>query len=337
MAVAPRKKLLWTQKQNLETTTTKSVDRALYAAGQLVGCSNLTCIPVDRTGTIASPVHMAYDAIPEADDTLTLSDLMAERADELILASTTESDGLIDVYWSGGVDSTAVLLALADRLGREASERLTVWATESSIREYPQFWKLRKKMYRFMLVYSEDSIQPHVHFSANHSAIKVTGECGDQLHGSARYYTPGAEAAVTAVLEGAHGEKLKEQAENAPYTLAHWRDWLWWWNFSMKWSSVCWRICALGQTNALCHKAFFRTEKFQAWAQANPNLRADRPYRQALKAYIETFTEDEDYTANKEKIGSLRTEAGNLLGAIKEDGSHIPYADAEINDYVDNG
>ena len=243
--------------------------------------------------------------------------------------------GLVDIYWSGGVDSTAALVALIKEAGLEATERLTIWATEESIREYPKFWRQYRAFYRFMHVFSDPVFnQPHNHFSVNHSAVKVTGECGDQLHGSARYYQPGAEAAVAAVLEGPHGERLREQSKKAPYDLAHWRDWLWWWNFSLKWVSVCWRVCALGRTAALAHQAFFRTADFQAWAQANPDLRADRPYRQELKEYIEAFTKDSEYTKTKGKIGSLGTESGPLVAAIVDDGSYLKSDDPALADFV---
>ena len=45
-------KLLWAQKQAIETSPGVVVDRALEAAGALVGNSRVTCIPVDRTATI---------------------------------------------------------------------------------------------------------------------------------------------------------------------------------------------------------------------------------------------------------------------------------------------
>ena len=328
-------KLLWAQKQYIESTAEVFVDRAIEAAGALVGTLAVSCIPADRTGTIPSPVEIAYDPIPEPDDTLKLHDLMYDRADELIIESNEESGGMIDVYWSGGVDSTAALIALIKRLGEEANERLTIWLTENSAREYPLFWRQRQSAFRFIHIYSASNFnQPHEHFSSNQSPIKITGECGDQLHGSARYYLQGAEADVQALLVGPHGEKLIEQAQNAPYRLSHWRDWLWWWNFSLKWVSVCWRISSLGRTNALHHKAFFRTEKFQAWAQANPDLRADRPYRQKLKKFIEVYTGDAKYTKNKGKIGSLETARGPLVGAILEDGSYLPYGDPRISDFI---
>ena len=206
--------------------------------------------------------------------------------------------------WSGGIDSTVALISLI-KTGK--TERINVLLSSASIEEYPLFFN---SFIKDKLTYSvvED---PKLLF--NVKDINITGEIGDQIFGSAailkaydagKLFNPYKEYISDKFLL-----KLEKQLTKCPIELKTTFDFLWWFNFSMKYQNVQLRIYPSIQLPYGKVTHFFDTTDFQLWSMNNPDKKIkDTPasYKFTAKDYIYDFTKDADYRDNKLKIGSLQ-------------------------------
>ncbi len=176
-------------------------------------------MPVDRSGTLETPgLKMIGPPIPDAIGfNKTLEDCMLEEAQRL-----WDTNRQLRVYWSGGIDSTGVLVALIRTAKGDDLDRLTVCytsnetvcpvlreqitnriETESSVEEYELFFNkfidgklntecvLELEPSKFYSkgtswVISNGTVK-HLADSARDGYLVVTGELGDQLFGSAAF------------------------------------------------------------------------------------------------------------------------------------------------------
>ena len=109
--------------------------KTLFAIGNILHTHGF---PIDRTQTLNLPIEVDFQAIPKiTNQRMNLEDLMNERAYEII-----DSYEHIGVSYSGGVDSTGVLVALLKNLNDLS--RLHVLYSDKSIEEYPDFYEILK-------------------------------------------------------------------------------------------------------------------------------------------------------------------------------------------------
>lgn len=326
----------------------------------------------DRTKRIDP--GFAYDIItpiPERDESfnMTWAECMDARARQLLDRAKRE-DRKIDVYWSGGIDSTGALIALLRQADESERKRIRVLFTGDSLREYPGFYEthIKNQLENACLTIS-------VTKSLNFDNIIVTGELGDQVFGSilAVKFVPGSGDELKAhelpqgfspdfgnllmpwepmieamLLQMANGDRsmahrvfnlLKEQSKAAPVQIETTFDLLWWINFSLKWQDVQLRFFVeLGvtpeQAGRVCH--FFDDDLFQQWSMNNHDKKIRDTwlsYKWPAKDYIFEFTGDIDYRDNKEKIGSLRSaaEGRTRFGFLLDDYSLIKFGKHSIN------
>lgn len=131
----------------------------------------------------------------------TLRTLLLQRAESLwqMTESTQENNrrisGCVYVAWSGGIDSTAVLVAMLmqaqARPQHERRSRLVVLLDDESIVESPNFYQKFIQDNKLQTLFRNDKpLSWHEHcIRSTHPAarnILVTGELGDQLFGSDR-------------------------------------------------------------------------------------------------------------------------------------------------------
>ena len=333
----------------LDTNDWPEETAALLEMGRMVHCKGF---PIDRTGSLPLPLRATCGSLPEPHrgDVPRLADLMDRRAAELL-----EQPGEIRLFWSGGIDSTAALVALLRNAARGARERITVWMNDASIGEYPLFFRKFIEPEDGLRIRNFGSVPPaNVYLSRSQAAIAeaageaefdggivVTGECGDQLHGSSAIFgNELLDAPAERVLDAPGVRRWREVVEafnaRAPYRLATAPDVLWWWNFAVKWADVCHRsllFCrSAGQIAAARH--FFRRRYFQQWAMSKPELRRlSRPedYKMELKRYIEEFTKDPEYRRDKLKFGSLGVDLG-VAAAVDDRGNPIRFGQTSTFD-----
>jgi len=311
---------------------------------QLPGVSNfrytaklfsLGLAPLDRTGSITYPIRMKLIAPMPALRPMKKSfeEICNERALE-ILARAEKLGAPIYTFWSGGIDSTLVLISLLKNATPEQKKNIVVMMTEESIAEYPDFYrdhvygKLRtdsSMMFPYML---------------GSNALITSGEQNDQLFGfdsigklilkfgSSILHKPyeqdtfrqlfndaGKEPALTELFL----QNFEKIMRAAPVPITTHFEYLWWINFSQKWQNSYLRMltCVAPRNTPKITKeymdmryvSFYGTDDFQLWSMQNNDKKIKdewRTYKWTCKDIIYDYTKDKDYRDNKTKRGSLR-------------------------------
>ena len=316
-------------------------------------------MPVDRSGTLPTPgVKMSVEPIPDATNfNSTLEDVMLAEAQRI-----WDLDRDFRVYWSGGIDSTAVIVAFLRTAQSGDLERMTIVYSsddpkKSSVGEYPKFFadhidgKLNKfachsgprnKFYgsplRMLASFVGNDIAKH----AQSDVLCVTGELGDQLFGSAAFST-NVDLINMDTAEYLKQDEFQPYLEDinrfnaaCPLDTTKLVDALWWWNFAVKWQEVRYRAAvALEQCDRLQNvHAFYSGEDFQKWSIANPDKKiknTPESYKYSLKDFIYDYTGDAVYRDTKLKVGSLRVRVGAMAG-IDDRNNIIKFGDTSTSE-----
>ncbi|MEZ5825134.1 MAG: hypothetical protein R3C97_10450 [Geminicoccaceae bacterium] len=285
---------------------------------------------IDRTGTLDAGFPCAIlHPLPEAGRCRADLATLCERRARSLLDEAGRLDRDIELFWSGGIDSTAALTALL-RVAEDDRERqrIEVRYAPCSIAEYPLFFE---QFIDGRLRHAP--IERSIGEAMDSGRLIVTGELGDQIFGSmlarphvesGAAFRPWREALPDILrkeLGKAHAEKVityvEPQVEKAPCALDNLFDLLWWMNFSLKWQVVDLRLAvSCGSRAKEVHAAtrhFFADRAFEEWAVDNRDLCIAghwASYKWPLKAFVRDFTGDEDYFANKLKEPSLQKVLG---------------------------
>ncbi len=295
---------------------------------------NDNVVLIDRTNTIQVPVNVKiHSPLPEFRKLdKTYEQICDERAVELLKRS--DKQGLpIYTFYSGGIDSTLVLVSLLKNASAAQKERICVLLSQESIAENPNFYRdhLRGKV-----KLEAAAIYPYI---LSKKALFVGGEYNDQIFGSALFKDFmdlfGENAAKTKYnrqkMSKMFGRKLHDPTavswymdlferlySAAPCPVSSNADFLWWINFSLKWQSVYFRMLTYTSDfaahnidtdfieNYFFH--FFGTEDFQLWSMNNPDKRVIttwESYKWEAKEVIYRFNKDSHYRDYKTKNGSL--------------------------------
>jgi len=130
--------------------------------------------PVDRTGLVTSPVNYYVDRpwkIPSHQ--LTLSQALKERVDNLL-----NTQQRINLFWSGGIDSTTMVTAFLKH--SPDKKQLRILYTPYSTYEHPGYLEFLKKFSDIELV----DISGKIYRNCQFDGIFITGDGGDELMGS---------------------------------------------------------------------------------------------------------------------------------------------------------
>lgn len=141
-------------------------------------CQLLGCPLVDRTGTLGCPLKLkVLHPIPpkRPDFNSSLEEIMDQRARQLL----TRYPGRFQVLWSGGIDTTAVVVAFL-RVATEADRsRITIRHCERSYDEYPEFFdRFIKNSFKCK------EIEAHVRDAFEPGLPTITGDPADMLMGT---------------------------------------------------------------------------------------------------------------------------------------------------------
>lgn len=293
----------------------------------VLACRFMHCGVVDRTGTLDSGFQYApLDRIPAV---ATPGVSFAELCDTIgaeIVDEASRMDREIRVLWSGGIDSTAALIAIMKTAeARGYGHNVRVLLSLDSVHENPAFF-LRHIDGRYAIY----SVRYPISAALDAAACNVTGEHGDQLFGSQLlepYVRRGlADVSYRDIFPLVVAERvgsieaiwrvlryLDPVIAAAPVPIRTLFDCMWWLNFALKWQDVSLRMAALRGADAravsesLHH--FFRDPRFQAWSLAQIGTRCPPTwarYKDAAKRYILDFTGDHRYYRTKVKEDSLR-------------------------------
>lgn len=254
---------------------------------------------IDRTGVLKRSVAVrVLDPIPPMlqDFNMTISQVCEQRARDIFERAEAEGRS-IEVLWSGGIDSTSLVVALL-RVGslRDLS-RVTIVYTKASEKEYPLFKRLIAQKLKMRKVKDLESIYDS---GDECPPLIVTGELGDQIFGSMFYnffydqapkktlfyneqntpwraFMPDMLVKYKVIPRNAKSAWLKwiePQVQKCPIPVLTVFDMFWWLNFSLKWQHVSLRIMLMyGSLSAAEFRKkfertvhFFNTDVFQQWS-----------------------------------------------------------------------
>lgn len=261
-------------------------------------------ILLDRTDTIDFGFnYKTISPIPRMSEyTYSFSDTCDYTATNILKNSNGKP---INIYWSGGIDSTAVLVSFLKN--SDNLNNINITLSKDSIEEYPLFFN------NFILDKIKFTVSENPMTLVNTDFINVTGELGDQIFGSASIFTANDKGKLfdkyTNYLSESFIEVISEQLNKCPIELNSVFDILWWINFSMKYQYVQLRIYAdiLKPFGSILH--YFDTQEFQLWSLNNHDKKIKstiESYKYMAKDYIYDFTKDSDYRDYKLKVNSLK-------------------------------
>ncbi|MEX2013349.1 MAG: hypothetical protein WD897_00325 [Parcubacteria group bacterium] len=296
---------------------------------------NLRMMLNDRTDTWTIPVHIKpLFPIPALRKIgKTYEDICNERATE-ILQRAEKLGVLLYVFWSGGIDSTLVLVSLLKNATSAQKVNMVVLLSEESIMENPRFYQehIRGKL----------RMEPSVTFPSilGTKHLITNGELNDQLFGSALasqtlmkmfgdqiIYQPYRRDILfqfydlkfgNAEMTNFYLDLFDRLMRAAPMPITTYFEYFWWFFFTQDWQSTFVRVLQFTpernaqnitteyiRTNL---NPFYGTEEFQLWSMNNLDKRVKdtwSSYKWPCKDIIYDFTKDADYRDTKLKRSSL--------------------------------
>lgn len=291
----------------------------------------MNVVPFDRFG--ANPPCLGYTLHPFSDyrpkySDIKFGDACMKRAHEII-----DMGRPIRLFWSGGIDSTTVLVALI-KAGIKA-DQLQIACNADSICERWQFF--RKHVSGKYEITPSTSVAESV---LDHGVLTVTGELADQCFGADIMMYPAAlfgggilrqRASVDLWIDlqahcmmmppemsARYYDELIASAAFCDVQLNEMFDLYWWGNFAFKWQDVALRSIALSSPehsqhikerhvfNNMCH--FFQAGDFQDWSITRRQPKIDvewRTYKRVAKEFIYEFEQDEVFLHQGIKVQSM--------------------------------
>ncbi len=292
-------------------------------------------IPVDRTGTITMPIHdVSLFPIPKFRTfPKTFEELCDERAAQ-VLADAEKLSTTMYVLYSGGIDSTCLLVSLLKHATPQQKENIVVLLSHESIIENPRFYDahIRGKLRTGSSISFTDRIGADCYLlSAEHNDMVMGSEkIGKMMtrYGPESIYEPYNRDTIAGLFSGSFDGDMDlahfyvdifERIRNtAPVPIENNMDFLWWANFVVKWQS-CFHYILLFTPPRNAEKvtqayldqrfiSFYNTEDFQLWSMNNLDKRIKdtwKSYKWVVKDIIYNYNKDADYRDHKTKKGSL--------------------------------
>ena len=290
---------------------------------ELVQCP----IPYDRTGEF-NMFNYNIDPIPKVPKNWnrTLEEIFLERAEEIWALGKP-----VRVWWSGGIDSTTVLISHLRT--KKPEYELIVFMADSCIEENPNFYKTLQKMESNgeLTIQYNDASNIWSFDNWNDGSINVTGEPGDPFYGTfvVEHHIDEIDSPWTDMfkwddcafmLKGDdyrndyHRPKFMEFAEEygkkCPFEIKNVFDFTWWLAFAIKWQFISNRIYVQldNPSNWQNMLSFYNTPEIQRWSIVNHDLKHKgtwKTYKWPSKEFIYNYNKDADYRDNKVKDKSL--------------------------------
>jgi hypothetical protein len=270
----------------------------------------------DRTGTFAESgaVKTLTTPIPVIPNgfTKTFEEVCAERAAALVNTGKT-----LIVTWSGGIDSTCVLVSLIKACGSN-TDQIKVMFESRSIDENPDFYNNHIKDKLNHEIFNE-------YFAAKclpgANDLVINGDNVGQIFGMSRVsfmenryddWKPYVRSQLTNDAEyNFYIEKAEQQFVHSPFPIETIFDLHWWVSFSMRWNNPqvrVWRV-ANNYTKDMYEATipFFGTNDFQIWSMLNHDKKLGNTpasYKMVMKDIIYEYDGNEEYYNNMTSLPS---------------------------------
>jgi hypothetical protein len=267
----------------------------------------------DRTDTYQGQVKTVTEAIPDipAGFNKSFEQVCSERATELI-ATNKE----LIVTWSGGIDSTGVLVSLIKAAGTNL-DQIKVKFERRSIIENPDFYNnhIKDKLnHEIFTEYFPTKILP----TANQ--LVIGGDNTAQIFGMSktsfmdnRYepWQPYVRSKLSDIEYNKYIEAAELQHANAPFAIETIFDLHWWTAFSMRWTNPqvrMLRVCndyteQMFQNNI----PFYGSTDFQIWSMLNHDKKLGNSateYKTVIKDIIWDYDKNDSYYDTMTSISS---------------------------------
>jgi hypothetical protein len=293
----------------------------------------------DRTCSVVSPVKttiLPACVLPEFKKVDYDFDELCQKRARWLLDHCIATDRKLVVMYSGGIDSTTILVSIFKvATEKELNERLVVLLNNYSIGENPNFYN----DYIIKKCPIIDSSNKQNAFLGNDKYVVINGEGGDQLFGSAvnNYFFNASTRGGNYVFSEPTHEKivasfdswtndivatekiiklLDKVIASSPIPITTVYHYFWWINFALKWQSVYARTpaytAARFQPTLKLEENFFTFFHFpeaQLWAMNNTDkfIKDEwKTYKYIMKDIIYDYNKDAYYRDNKLKVGSLQ-------------------------------
>jgi hypothetical protein len=325
----------------------------LYALGLLPDVR----MPVDRLGVYASPVPVSYDLIPL--DYSSIKVLPLEVALYMATRELYSHNKPINILWSGGIDSTAALVALM--LYRAPDDPpVKVIFNSNSVEEYPEYADFIAKNYNYFFCRDSSDYRYATYWAEGE--MLTSGDCGDQLLGSRRalqlglsfddnwtnwFHDPdlilhGYDAFPPAIrsvysrnqIASILSEEVPSIVESSLIKINNLFDFYWWCNFRFKYHAVRWKILTYIDGSALQpwmvknYSPFYNSRALQRWSCLNHNLKhegTELSYKAVLRSWIVNNLQHSSYAFKRKESSMPRityeTCTTSIVTRIYDDGS----------------
>jgi len=272
----------------------------------------------DRTGVLPSCGSVVTLApIGRVTNTKPFSELCKDRAIELSKL-VKDNDKKLSVFWSGGLDSTSVLLLLREQL---PTNKIVVYYTEKSKEEYPGFFE--KNIHN---TFETKEFSMFTIWRAVEEAVKegivITGEISDQLFGShtiREYSQEELKAPWQTCTKFNDIEHLAMFVEKCPRPISNVAELLWWVNYGLKYQWVQLRMLQDNNVTVLNENIihFFDTPEFNDYSMST-DIEEKLPdfdfkqYKYPLREVIYSLSKDANYAFTKPKEDSWSPNYGKF-------------------------
>lgn len=263
-----------------------------------------SAVIADRTGTFLGQIKTVTEDIPAIPTNFnkTFEDICNERAAQLILTGKE-----LLVTWSGGIDSTGVLVSLIKAAGSN-SDQIKVMFERRSIDENSDFYHnhIKDKLnHEIFTEYFPNKVLP----TANQ--LVVGGDNTAQIFGMSktsfmdnRYepWKPYVRSKLSDLEYNKYIEAAELQHAHAPFAIETVFDLHWWTAFSMRWTNPkvrVWRTSA-EYTEQMFHNTipFYGSTDFQIWSMLNHhNKLGNNPseFKTVIKDIIYDYDHNDNY------------------------------------------
>ena len=268
---------------------------------------------VDRTKTIQLPFNETLlDKYPFPDNaSLTFKDAALQRANEIL------NYDQVYVLWSGGIDSTAIIVSLLET--SRSLDNVTIILNPDSIKEYYLFYK-NFILPKFNVLATEEAMMLMALGKLN--GIVVSGELADQLVGTPMVNTMhqlfdsefvNSKFTFDNFKKLCSAKNMNEQSikcwfdlyqqsiVKAPRQIKSMFDFAWWHGFNFRWQSNDLKMYLRIHKN-INLKTFYSSAGFQQWSMSFvPNAQDLQSLKSEIKFFVNTVTKDSSYTNKKIK------------------------------------
>lgn len=271
----------------------------------IIKCNSI----LDRSNFYPHPLLIHAPKIPKIKN-ISFEQCMYDRAIEL-----SNITGPKKILWSGGIDSTALLISL---IKYDSEFNYEIICRPSSLQEYPMFYeKYVSKMHHTI---ETNNVKDFFNKIFDNSIV-ITGYLGDELFFNflmVKNKDIPLEQSWKSLIPLLKNEQdlcvdiLETHVLNSPISIKTVGDLYWWINFAFDWTTEIYRpgLVLDNAKNIANHIPFFASDNFQSWALYNyhdikiPTWNEMHKHKRHLKQYIYEFTKDKEYFDNKQKEDS---------------------------------